>query len=66
MRYESFQQESVDKREEEEGAQRDEPPVEEHSRELYFHFRVLAQTRPSTPGNLKAGAATSLRITCEE
>lgn len=54
----------MDKREEEEGAQRDEPPVEEHSRE-YFYFRVLAQTRPSTPGNLKAGAATSLRITCE-
>lgn len=34
---------------------------------FYFYFRVLAQTRPSTPGNLKAvGAAASLRMTCEQ
>lgn len=44
----------MDKREEEEGAQRDRPPVEQHSPEFYFYFRVLAQTRTSTPGKLES------------
>lgn len=33
--------------------------------EFDLYFGVLGQTRPSTAGNLKAGAATSLRRTCK-